>query len=101
MLHNNICFYYLRWWEIDCYNIAIHCLWGTESCGDKSYHSWRGNVFFFKEKDSGEIYSRQKPAQLYEVQINLFTRDKTLHINDACVVFSHMIWVSDILVIDI
>ena len=41
-------------------------------------------ICFLNEKDGADICSRHKPTELYEVLINLFTRDKTLHIIYAC-----------------
>ncbi len=37
-----------------------------------------------KEKDTGCSYARQKPVELYEELIHIFSKDKTLHILDCC-----------------
>ena len=41
-------------------------------------------VTHYKEKDSGVVYSRQKPVALYTELLKLHARDKTLHVIDAC-----------------
>ena len=41
-------------------------------------------MWFLNEKDGVDMCSRQKPTELYEVLINLFTSEKTLHTIYAC-----------------
>ena len=39
---------------------------------------------YFKEKDSGTVHKRQKPPKLYIELMQLFLKDKSLHVVDAC-----------------
>ena len=39
---------------------------------------------FTKEKDSGIVSKRQKPLQLFFEIIKIYTKDRSLHIIDAC-----------------
>lgn len=59
------------------------------SCGDPNKLATNlfiidEEVILAKEKDSQETYKRQKPKQLYKELINLFSKDKSLHIFDIC-----------------
>ena len=59
------------------------------SCGNPSVRALdlvklNGEITLFKEKDTGMSYKRQKPVELYSQLIEVFSKDKCLHIIDAC-----------------
>ena len=61
-----------------------HLLWVVETqvLEPWTWSNWM--VRLFEEKDTGISYKRQKPVELYSQLIEVFSKDKCLHIIDAC-----------------
>ena len=57
---------------------------GTTSKQGTNILTIEEKMHLVSEKDTGQVYARQKPVQLYTELINLFSNDKYMYVIDAC-----------------